>query len=72
MRSGATWITVYWSRPVNAPYLDRVVEYVITISAKSASSGKSCNLSASVTRSVHDTLSQLIRRTVAGNTNYKP
>ena len=36
--SGTTWITVYWSRPLNAPYLDTIVEYVAAISEKFTSS----------------------------------
>ena len=72
VRSGATWIAVYWSRPANAPYLQRVVEYVVTISGtgKLASPGKNYlqyRLHALATRSVHDRLmfSQLVMRIVA-------
>ena len=41
VHSGATRITVHWSRPVNAPYLDHAVQYVVAISGKLISSGRS-------------------------------
>jgi len=40
VHSAATWITVYWSRPLNAPYLDYAVEYVLTVNRKLMLSGK--------------------------------
>jgi len=44
LQPGTTWITVYWTRPLNAPYLGHVVEYVVTINRKVISSGKSCRI----------------------------